>query len=449
MTNVRNWITSGDKRSILVKKNIIASFALKGISILISLQVVPLTINYVNPTQYGIWLTLSSLVAWFYFFDIGLTHGFRNRFAEAKARGDIETARIYLSTTYAALAIMFSVMFAIVTFANGFIDWSNILNIDPAYREELKRVFLIIISFFGLNIVFSTFTTMLTADQKPAASSFIQVLGQAVALAIIFTLTKLQSSGNLTTLAFVFSGVPAVVVLLSSIAVFNTRYRDMRPSFRLIRFRKVKDIMGLGVEFFIITTSMLFIFNLMNIIISRKFGPGIVTEYNIAYKYFSIIHMAVTLVLTPFWSAFTDAYTRNDFSWISRMSKRLIRLWFLTIPVLITMCLAAKYVYRLWIGDTVSVSTTMNVSVAIYILFMTFGSIHMYMINGIGKVRLQMTIYLSFAVIAYPIMSLCCEKWGISGLLIIPTIVYAAQGVLGNIQLKKIIGHTASGIWDK
>lgn len=41
-------------RSVVVKKNIITSFFLKCISILVSLQVVPLTITYINPTKYGI-----------------------------------------------------------------------------------------------------------------------------------------------------------------------------------------------------------------------------------------------------------------------------------------------------------------------------------------------------------------------------------------------------------
>ncbi len=79
----------GSSRSIAIKKNIIASLFLKGISILVSLQVVPLTINYINPTRYGIWLTLSSIVAWLSYFDLGFAHGFRNRFAEAVAKGDM------------------------------------------------------------------------------------------------------------------------------------------------------------------------------------------------------------------------------------------------------------------------------------------------------------------------------------------------------------------------
>lgn len=76
-----DFFTKGHERSIKAKKNILASFIIKGLSIAISLVLVPLTINYINPTQYGIWLTLSSIVAWFSFFDIGLTQGLRNKFA--------------------------------------------------------------------------------------------------------------------------------------------------------------------------------------------------------------------------------------------------------------------------------------------------------------------------------------------------------------------------------
>ena len=53
---VSAYFTKGNERSVAVKKNIAVSLVLKCISILVSLQVVPLTIGYVNPTKYGIWL---------------------------------------------------------------------------------------------------------------------------------------------------------------------------------------------------------------------------------------------------------------------------------------------------------------------------------------------------------------------------------------------------------
>jgi O-antigen/teichoic acid export membrane protein len=75
--NIRNLIvsatsliTKGDGRSVKVKKNILGLFLIKGGSIAISLILVPLTIHYINPSRYGIWLTLSSIIVWFSFFLI-------------------------------------------------------------------------------------------------------------------------------------------------------------------------------------------------------------------------------------------------------------------------------------------------------------------------------------------------------------------------------------------
>ena len=83
---IKGFFTKGHERSIKAKKNIISSFVIQGISIGISLIMIPITLSYVNASQYGIWLTLSSIVTWFSFFDIGLTQGLRNKFAEARAK---------------------------------------------------------------------------------------------------------------------------------------------------------------------------------------------------------------------------------------------------------------------------------------------------------------------------------------------------------------------------
>ena len=54
-------------RTITTRSNVIFSSLYKGISILLSLWLVPLTLDYLNPTKYGIWLTLTSIIAWFGF----------------------------------------------------------------------------------------------------------------------------------------------------------------------------------------------------------------------------------------------------------------------------------------------------------------------------------------------------------------------------------------------
>lgn len=101
-----SYFTEGNKRSINAKKNIALSFIIKGMSIATGLIMVPMMLHYINPTRYGIWLTLTSITAWFSFFDVGFGHGLRNKFAEAIANGKHKLARIYVSTTYAILSII-------------------------------------------------------------------------------------------------------------------------------------------------------------------------------------------------------------------------------------------------------------------------------------------------------------------------------------------------------
>src|SRR5678815_1782006 len=161
---LKGLVTRGHDRSVNIKKNIIGLFIIRGGSIAISFILVPLTIRYVNPTQYGIWLTLSSIVAWFSFFDIGFGNGLRNKFAEAIAKGDTGLAKIYISTTYAILAIVISCMLVLFFCVNPFINWARILNAPPNMGQELTTLALIVFVFFCLLFVLQLITTVITAN---------------------------------------------------------------------------------------------------------------------------------------------------------------------------------------------------------------------------------------------------------------------------------------------
>lgn len=444
-----SYFINGGARSVAVKRNIAGSLILKCISIFISLQVVPLTINYVNPTKYGIWLTLSSVIAWLSYFDLGFAHGFRNRFAEAKAKGEIKLAKEYVSTTYVVLLLLFSLILLIALVVNNFLNWSSILNIDAIYDDELQIVFGLLACFFCLNIVASVFTTMLSADQKPALASLVQTSGQVLAFACIYILMK-TTSGNLAALAIAFAGVPCVLLIIVSIVTYSrSGFRSISPSIRCVRISLTKNILGLGGQFFIIMMSMLFIFQFINIILSRVEGPDVVTQYNIAYKYFNVLNMVATIVLTPFWSAFTDAYVKKDYNWMRSAMRKLEYMWLLCIPALGIMILCSDYLYYLWIGDTVHIPFSLSCCIAVYVLFQIGGNLYMYLINGTSKVRLQLIAYVSVAIIAVPLMNLFCHWYGVKGILIVPTITFGIQIFIGKMQLLRIIDGRAKGIWLK
>lgn len=434
-------------RSKEAVRNIMLSFFAKGISVASSLLIVPLTIHYVNPTRYGIWLTLSSVIGWILFFDLGLGNGFRNKFAEARARGDMELARQYVSTTYFAVSGIVLFLFLVILLVNSFVDWASILNVDAFYKNELSRIFVILALFSCMNMVASLVCTLLTADQKAGFASLIQGFGQLLSLVVIWILTKV-SDGSLTNLALFFAGVPCLFTLFVSVVAYSFgKYRQMAPNINYVNFSLIRDILGLGIQFFVIYLCMIIVFQMINIAISREIGPDAVTQYNVAYKYFAVTHMIINVIVFPLWSAFTDAYQKNDFVWMKQIIRKLEVLWLLSNIVLVVMLIISNWVYEIWIGDEVEIGFILSVVITIYMIINNLGAIYLNLINGIGTVRIQLIIYIVFAVVAWPLMIKFGREYGIVGVIMVPITALFFLAVFAKVQLMRIMNHKAKGIW--
>ena len=131
LIDIKSLLTKGSERTIKAKKNVLLMLLYKGGSILTGLLLVPMTIDYVDSENYGIWLTLSSMVAWMSFFDIGLNNGLKNKLTECFATKDYELGKKYVSTTYAILTLIFVPLMLILLFVVPFVNWENLLNISP------------------------------------------------------------------------------------------------------------------------------------------------------------------------------------------------------------------------------------------------------------------------------------------------------------------------------
>jgi O-antigen/teichoic acid export membrane protein len=446
ITFLNSIISKGHHRSVKAKKNIIASFLLKGVSIAISFILVPLTIHYVNPTQYGIWLTLSSIIAWLSFFDIGFGNGLRNKFAESVAKGEHEKARIYVSTTYAILSIIIAIVLILFFCINPFLNWSKILNTPSGMAGELSLLALIVFVFFCLQFILQLIITVMIANQQPAKGSLFNVLGSLFSLAIIFILTK-TTSGNLVYLGIVFSAAPVVILIVSSIWYYTHEYRRYAPSIKYIKFHFARNLMSIGLKFFIIQIGALVLLQTDNIIIIQIFSSKEVTTYNIAYKLFSVIVLIFSIIMSPLWSAFTDAYTKNDLEWISHLFNKMQRVCLLLL--LFTICLLAlsPFLFKLWVGDKVQIPFSLSITMAIYAITHAWLFIPCFLLNGIGKIKLQLYLYVLCIFLDIPFAIILGKTYGLPGIAISNVIVFVIMSILLSIQCKKIINNTASGIW--
>lgn len=419
-------------------------------SIIANFLLVPLTINYLNIENYGIWLTLSSFIGWFSFFDIGLGNGLRNKFAEAKALGNYKDAQAFVSTAYFTIGSIGLLIVIVFFLVNQFIDWAQLFNADEGLKGELSLLLPIIFAFFGLQLVVKLITSIYLADQNHSVQVKIQFFGQVLSLLAIWILAK-TNQNSLLIFGSIFSALPVLLLVGLNFFAFKTTYKDFKPKFSLWKNEYLSEITGLGFKFFLVQIATMVLFSSDNFIISKLFGPEEVVPYNIAFKYFSILTMAYTIIITPYWSSFTEAYAKKDFEWIKKSVSNIQKLWLL-IPVgLIGMVFFADWFYQFWVGDKVKVPIQLSLAMAIFVLLLTFNMIYVHFINGIGKIKLQLVTSLISMTINIP-LSIFLGKylgWGTTGVILATCFSLGYSVLLRPIQYYKLINNTAKGIWNK
>jgi len=383
---IKRTLNEGDIRSVKAKQNICLMLLMKGSHILIGLLLVPMTLGYVDSKTYGLWIALSSMITWFSFFDLGINHGLKNNLAKVLATGELDKAKVYISTTYAILALIFIPLMLILLGAVPFIDWHSLLSID--HTDHLLASIYVIIGYFCISSILNTINIVSLADQRPADASFRSLVQQAATLVLIFILTK-TTQGNLLNLCLGLCVSPVIIVALFNWSSFKRRYDRIAPSLKSINFRQAPALMKLGAQFFIIQAAGIIQFQMINFLIMRYYGANEVTAYNIACKYFNVLLMTWGILITPIWVGVADATASNDYKWIRNILKKYLKLFCMYVGGGLMMLSLSQPVYALWIGDKVEIPQSLSGTVLLYNLVMMFGNIHVYILNGSGQLKVQ------------------------------------------------------------
>lgn len=149
------------------------------------------------------------------------------------------------------------------------------------------------------------------------------------------------------------------------------------------------------------------------------------------------------------WSATTDAYTKGDFDWIHNVHNKINLLLIGVIILLCIMVVASPFVYSIWIGDKVTIPMSMSILMAIYSFILMWSQSYSYILNGMGKLKLQAINTIFVAVLFYPIIHTLGSIYQVIGILIGMCIVNIPGIILNAIQIKLILLKKATGIWNK
>lgn len=444
------WLETLHPRTRKIGKNILSSGIYRMVSMAASLIIVPLMLDWLGTAQYGIWLTIQAVVGWFMLFDLGLGNGLRNKLAEAMAKNQHELARSYVSTAYATITAIALLLFVGFMVAGWFIDWTAVFNSDHDLGPELRKTMAVVFAFFSVQFVLQLVKMVLMADQRPALAALINTVGTVLSLVLIALATKFMS-GSLFVAATILSGINLLVLGIAHVWAFRGRYQHLRPTFKLVRRTEIKELTNIGLQFFILQGAALVVFATDNMIITQMLGPEEVPAYNIAFKYFNLVMVFFTLLTAPYWSAFTEAYHQNDFTWIRQNVRLLLRIWLLTLVVVAVMLAASPYVYTLWVGDRVEVSWLLSAIFALWVSLSSGVAVYSNFLSGVGKIGLSIYHALFVMIINIPLSIWLAGSCGLgsAGVILASVLGMLPRLIIQPIQYRLIITGRAKGIWNK
>ena len=455
MSSLRTFVDKflkGSGRGALLRRNVLLGMGVKVGSIACSFVLVPMTINFVNPTQYGIWLTIQSIATWMAFFDVGLSNGLRNKLAETLAHGDHEQGRAYLSTTYVMLTAIFSVVMLGLLGMIQWVDLTSLLRVDYVYEDDMKFAASVMAIYFCAGFVIRTLSYVLKADMRTAYASLVDFVGQLGVLVVIACL-KERVEGSLSVLSLALTLPPLLAWIVASLTLYNGKYRLIRPSLSYYHKEEVKSLLNLGVKFFVIGLAYIIQFQTSNFLIARLFSVTEVTSYNIVYKYFNVLYMAFFIVIDPFWGAVTNAWSRGEKDWIRNAVKKYLRIACLWLCGGLLLLMISPWVYDLWINRHVDEPVILPFSLSswmlAYVMCTIIGQIFCMFVNGIGALRIQFCTSLVspfvFVGTTYVLARYC--GLGMESVLIGSIVANFNGLILAPMQYYNVLYRQKKGIW--
>lgn len=448
LNKIKSILNNGDERSSLVKKNILVSAMMKGIGLLTSFFMVPVTLDYLNVETYGVWLTLSSVLYWFTFFDVGLGNGMRNYLSAALSVKDLKLAKEYISTTFILISGIACTLACIIAAIIPFIDVQQLFNTSATTEQDLLLSLTIALIMTLIVFTVRNVGTIFMAMQKSAVNDVIVTIGNVISLIVILLLSY-TTEGRLVYVVIAFTVPTMLIYLVASFYLF-IKYKELCPSFGSINWKLSKNIIGKGLGFFFIQiTSCLVIYGSSNIFITQFCGPTEVTDYNIAYKFFNLLAVAYVIYISPFWNAYTDAYVKGNYHWIKTTFHKTLKIWCVSVLVGIVMLVVAPYFYYFWVGDTVEISGMLSLFVLLYISVYNLNNSLTYLINGLNKIRIQILTSVIMTVIYLFAVNIIGKKYGAYGVIGCMIGSYLAMILVHYRQCSLLIKGKAKNIWNK
>jgi len=427
-----------NNRDTILKRNISLGVLYKILNMGIAFLTIPILLKYLKTEQYGLWVTIFSIVNVIIYIDGGISNGLKTKLSEALGRKDLKLAREYVSTAYISITFFSLLILTVGSLLIYFINFKILLNTTIS-ESTLKITFFITLLSMTIGYILILYKSLFYALQKSAVVELSMLIYQIINLILIILALEYFNS-SLVYVAIFYGFSTVFIGIIFSILIFK-KYKEISPSKKFFKKEAFHSLFGLSINFFLIQLCMIIIFSTDNLIISKFLGPSEVTNYDIVLKLFQVVITFSVIIQDPFWALYSEAYENRDFVWLKKTIKKWNILFLPFLGFVIVLIFIAKPLITFWLQKDLEIQTSLIVFMGIFVIVRVYGIIYMYFLNGIGKIKLQMWLYVFGAIINIP-LSIYFVKYhnlGSSGVILGTIISILAMSIVLPMQTFKVL----------
>jgi O-antigen/teichoic acid export membrane protein len=360
------------------------------------------TLDYLGPTIFGLWMTLTAAAALASFADLGLGNGLMTRLPPALAANDLRLARQYVSSAYALLAGVALFMSVALWVSLPFAPWDGVFDPKRATNAgDVNLIAVVALTVFALNVPCALVTRLYYANQRAASAAMWQAAASIAPLAPVLLAVHLKADPLVVVLIATAAG-PAINAI-NTLWFFTKVSPELRPSRTSVSGKDLGQLLRLGAQFFALTVALVVATNSDNLIVAQTLGLGAVAVFSVPARVFLQFGSLVSLVNIPLWSAHAEALSRGEREWIRRVTLRMVAVSSLAILALaIPLSIFGPALINLWTGQQLDVSVTLTAGLAAWWSIMAALSPVFMVQNGAGIVRPQLIGWATYAVLSVP-----------------------------------------------
>lgn len=404
-----------NERHRLILLSAVSSALAKVVSVATALISIPLTLHYLGTERFGLWMTISSVIAMLSFADLGIGNGLLNSVAEANGRDDIDAIKRYISSAFAILSAIALAILLVFFVINPYVSWPGFFNVKSALAsQEADSAVSIFMLCFALNIPAGVVQRAQMALQMSFVANLWLIAGSL--LGLVTVLAVIYFKLGLPWLVGGMFGAPILVAILNSLFFFSKLRPDIRPQIGSVNRMAMNKVAHTGFLFLVLQVTVSLVFASDNIMISRILGAEAVTQFAIPDKLFSFIPVFLGMILMPLWPAYGEAISRGDGKWIKKIFVRslILALGFATIASLIFIVLGNS-ILSAWVGHEVNAPIVLLIGMAMWRIAEASGHSVSMLLNGANVVKFQVFSCLLLFIVAIPLKVYLIQNIGIAG----------------------------------